>query len=145
MLDPRIDNKTFDLEKFLASPKTSDYLADSPIRVLVEWFLEERRALNLQPSSIEFYSIRLDYLCALIGNKKATEISSAHLRAVVQHLKDSRKWSLQNTNHFIQIIRSFFKYLEDEEVVAVSPARKIRKMRMPSRLPQTCSGDEVNP
>ena len=107
----------FDFEAFLQSPQTSDYLTDSPLKVLVEWFLTDRQSQNLQPLTLEFYRLRLSYLCQSLGDRRASEVSTAYLKALVAYLRDSRHWSVQNTNHFIQVVKTFFSYLEEEEAL----------------------------
>lgn len=134
-----------DLEAFLRSPQASDYLADSPIKVLVEWFLNEKEAQNLQPRTLDFYRLRLDYLIESVGDRRAAEVSPAHLKAVISHLKTTRKWSVQNTNHFIQVIKTFFTYLEtEEEVIESNPARRIKKLRKPSTFPVPFTCEQVS-
>ena len=134
----------FDFEMFLQSPEASDYLADSPLKVLAEWFLTDRQSQNLQPLTLEFYRLRLNYMCQSLGERRAGEISTAHLKALVAHLRDSRHWSVQNTNHFIQVVKTFFSYLEEEEVIATNPARKLKKLRQPSTFPRPFSSEEAS-
>lgn len=137
--------KAFDLEAFLRCPSSSDYLADSPIKVLVEWYLTEKEAQNLQPGTLEFYRLRLNYLAESFGERLASEVSTAHLKALVSHLRTTRGWSVQNTNHFIRVVKTFFTYLEtEEEIIEVNPARRIRKLRQASTFPVPFTSDQVS-
>lgn len=133
----------FDLEAFLASPKCSFFLADSPVKVLAEWFLSDREGQNLQLGTLDFYKRRLDFLVESLGDRKASDISTGHLRALIAHLRETRQWSVQNTNHCIQVWKSFFKYLEDEEAIEASPAHRLKKLRQEQRFPKPYSAEDT--
>ena len=130
----------YNISNFTFSPTN---LSDAPLRVLVELYLTECQAKNLQPLTIEFYRVRLDFLIEAYGNMSADAISTAHLRALLAHLKDTRKWNPQNINHSVQVWKSLFNYLEKEELCEKNPARRLDKVRQERKFPKPFSLDEI--
>jgi integrase/recombinase XerD len=118
-------------------------LSESPLRVLVELYLTDCEARNLQPATMGFYRARLDLLVEAMGRKLCREISTAHLRLLLNHLKENRKWNAQNINHCIQVWKGLFNYLEREEVIEQNPARRLQKLRQESTFPKPFSSEQI--
>ena len=118
-------------------------LVDSPLRILADWYLADREGENLQPGTLEFYRYRIRYLIETFGQWKAKDVSTAHLRSLLLHLKEARSWSAQNTNHCIQVWKSFFNYLEEEGIIEVNPTRRLHKLRQEEHLPKPLSVEEI--
>lgn len=119
-------------------------LNNAPLNVLAELYLTECEARNLQPMTIEFYRVRIEYLLDSLGNNRVEEISTTHLRMLLAHLKDSRGWNTQNVNHAVQVWKGFFNYLEHEEIILKNPARRLEKLRQESRFPKPFTLDELS-
>ncbi len=118
-------------------------LNNAPLKVLAELYLTECEARNLQPMTIEFYRIRINYLLDVLGNMAVEEVSTAHLRLLLAHLRDNRGWNAQNVNHAVQVWKGLFNYLEHEEIIEKNPARRLDKLRQESRFPKPFTLDEV--
>jgi site-specific recombinase XerD len=130
----------FDVSSFNFS--TTD-LTDAPIKVLIELYLTECEAKNLQPLTVEFYRTRLVFLEEAYGHMTVDSISTAHLRALLAHLKDTRQWNPQNINHAVTTWKQFFNYLEKEEITDRNPARKLEKVRQEKKFPKPFTLDEI--
>lgn len=118
-------------------------LAETPVKILVELYLTECQSRNLQPKTLEFYKHRLDMLVEVFGNHRVGDVSTAHLRILLNNLIDSRGWNTQNTNHCIQVWKSFFNYLDREEIIESNPARGLQKLRQEQRFPKVFTPQEI--
>ena len=118
-------------------------LGDHPLRVLAEWYLTDCEARNLQPDTLSFYRIRLGYLLEHLGERKPAEVSCAHLRVTLTYLKENRHWSVQNTNHCVQVWKGFFNYLENEGFTETNPARRLQKLKQESKFPKPYTQEEL--
>lgn len=118
-------------------------LDNAPLKVLAELYLTECEARNLQPVTIEFYRVRIMHLLDALGNMPVANISTAHVRLLLAHLRDKRGWNAQNVNHAVQVWKGLFNYLEHEEIIEKNPARRLEKLRQESRFPKPFTLDEV--
>lgn len=137
-------NEKFDFDILRNLSQDTGGLSASPLKILANWYLADCEAENLQPESIRFYEYRLRYLYETLGDIVPSEISTAHLRALLLHLRKTRNWSVQNTNHCVQVWKGFFHYLEQEELLEENPARRLKKLRQETKFPKPFSIEEVS-
>ena len=71
-------------------------------------------------------------------------ISTRILREYIYRSKESRNLASSSTSKLIAIIKSFFNYLEEDEVIVKNPARKIKVPPKVNKLPQVLSKHEVD-
>ena len=113
--------------------------AELPLRVVADWFFTDCKARNLQPKTVHFYQLKLSYLLEAAGDWKVKDITTAHLRLLVNHYHEKRKWSVGTTNHAITTWKVFFGFLEQEEYLRENPARRLEKMKGARYLPEPFS------
>ena len=100
-------------------------------------------------SSLSLYSYRLQlekfirYLqINNIDSFSACTISS--VREYIYYSKDSRDLSTNSVGHLIAVLKSFFNYLFEEDLITQNPTRKIHLPKKVSPIPRVISKYEVN-
>ncbi len=58
--------------------------------------------------------------------------------------KSDRKFSSKSVSRFISSLRSFFKFLESENIVEINPLENIESPRSPRLLPDVLSSEEID-
>ena len=113
------------------------------IETLAHWYFTDCQARNLQVRTIEFYRGKLCYLVEALGSKAPEEVTIQELRALAVQLRTERQWSDQQTNHFIGVVRQFYHYLLNEELIDKNPAARFKKMRQERRLLDIPSKEDI--
>ena len=116
---------------------------DTPMKVLADWYLIDCEGRNLQPRTLEFYRCRIDYLLQNVGDVPPSAVSTAYLRALLMDLRQKRSWSVQNTNHCIQVWTGLFRYLEREGLAENDPTRRLQKLRQERCFPKPFSIEQI--
>lgn len=123
----------------LTAPTTTGQTLDT----LAVWYFTYCEAKNLQPRTLYFYRQKLRYLLAAYGDRTPETVSLQELRQLTVTLQKDRKWSTQQTNHFVTVCRQFFNYLVTEELTDVNPTKRLEKVRQEKRLPQTLRQEDM--
>ena len=109
------------------SPEPSD-MADK-----IEEYLSSRKLDGASPLTIKNYRYRLvkfsDYM-----NKSVSRITTVDIRAYLSYVVTSSRIKQSTLETQKSIIKSFFAWLEDEEYIAKSPAKKIRAVKVDRRV-----------
>jgi integrase/recombinase XerD len=71
-------------------------------------------------------------------------ITTSLLRDYLYFAKQSRKLSQTSISKVIAIIKSFFNYLEEEEIIPKNPSRKIKVPKKINRIPRVISNTEFD-
>jgi len=71
-------------------------------------------------------------------------ISTRILRQYFFHAKESRGLCQSSISKIIAVIKSFFNYLEEDEIIIRNPSRKIRVPKKVSKIPNVMSKYEVD-
>lgn len=114
-----------------------------PLRVLAEWFYADGTARNLSAQTVEFYRNKLIYLTDAAGDRFPREITTAHLRLLLTHLREKRDWSVGTTNHFLTALKVFFSFLVKEGMLTENPAVRIPALKGDQHLPDPLSKVEL--
>jgi site-specific recombinase XerD len=72
------------------------------------------------------------------------QVQSHHIRMFLAHLKNDRDYSNAALRRKLACLRSFFRFLVQEEKVLVDPTIGISTPKLGQRLPRTISSEEVN-
>ena len=126
-----------------ASVESSTTLPKLPLHVLVGWFYADGKARNLSERTVEFYRNKLVYLIQAAGNRQPHEVTATHLRLLVAHFREKRKWSTGTTNHFITAMKVFFNFLIAEGFLTDNPADKLIPLKEDQHLPDPLQQKEV--
>ncbi len=71
-------------------------------------------------------------------------ISTRILRQYIYSAKESRNLASSSTSKLIAIIKSFFNYLEEDEIIIKNPSRKIKVPKKINKIPTVMSKHEVD-
>jgi integrase/recombinase XerC len=125
-----------------------DKVYDQNIKVFCDYLIYEKRSSphtikNYQRDLIEFY----EYICKHHGDilkNKSIELSSVNpliVRSYVSHL--FQRNTASSVARKLSSLRSFFKYWVKKGVLNQNPAKTIHSPKIPKKLPQFLTIDEV--
>ena len=113
----------------------------STLTTAIRSYLEAKRLDGYSPRTLYSYRRQLQHLTVRLGsNTRVDQIRLEHLRAYLSgfaHLKTS---SLANR---VRVVKVFFKWLHEEELLLRNPAVKLKEPRLPHRIPKALSIEEV--
>ena len=99
---------------------------------------------NCSPATISDYRLELSKFSEYIIKEVSdlNEINISLIRSYIQHIKEKR--SLSNTSIYkkIAILKSYFNFLYDEEIIEKNPTRKIHFPRKEKRIPKALTHQE---
>lgn len=124
-------------------PVQSLNAGDPTLQVLASWFFMHCEAKNLQTGTLRFYRQKLCFLLGAHGGLSPDEVTTQTLRRLVVSLRSDRKWSTQQTNHFITACRVFFNFLEKEELISSNPTRRLERLKQEKKYPEVLSREDV--
>jgi len=99
------------------------------------------------PSTIYGYRKEVGKFIDYITSINITDInliSTSTVRQYFYHAKENRGLCQSSLSKIIAIVKSFFNYLEEEEIIDKNPTRKIRIPKKISRIPSVMSKYEVD-
>jgi integrase/recombinase XerD len=108
----------------------------------IEAYLDCRGLDGLSQSTIDNYRYHLARFARFV-QKRTTTITTADIRAYLAHLVETRKIKNTTLEGEKSILKSFFSWLEDEEYIKKSPARKIRPTRVEKRVRKSLTLEEL--
>ena len=104
-------------------------------------YLKAKRLDGYSPRTLYSYRRQLQHLANASGNDTPVDcVRLEHLRTYLSgftHLKTS---SLANR---VRVVKVFFKWLHEEEVLLRNPAVKLKEPRLPHRIPKALSIEDV--
>ncbi len=99
------------------------------------------------PLSIYSYRLQLEKFIGYLQSNNIDSFSSCtttSIREYIYHCKDSRDLSTNSVGHLIAILKGFFNYLYEEDIITINPTRKIHLPKKISPIPKMISKFEVN-
>ena len=103
-------------------------------------FLETEK--NASIHTVKNYAIDLREFCQVHKDKQIEEITYLDIRSFLALLKE-KTYSKSSISRKLACIRSFFKYLLRENVLAMNPAADIATPKRDKKLPQFLAVEEV--
>lgn len=85
----------------------------------------------------------IDYFSSM-GISDINLISTRILRQYFSYSKDIRNLSPSSVSKIIAVVKSFFNYLEEDEIIVKNPSRKIRVPKKVYKIPHVMSKYEVD-
>ncbi|GBF34121.1 tyrosine recombinase XerC [Desulfocucumis palustris] len=102
-------------------------------------FIAAKRLEGLSKLTLDGYALELKIFGSYV-NKPIEAISTQDLRSFLGSFEHLKKSSLTRRLH---VLRSFFGWLTDEEVIARDPSRKIKTPKPEKRLPKALTVEEL--
>ncbi len=99
---------------------------------------------NCSPLTVNDYRLELDKFSEYIITKASdlNEVNITLVRSYIQTIKEERNLSNTSIYKKIAILKSYFNFLEDEEVIVKNPTRKIRFPRKERQIPRVLTHQE---
>jgi len=109
----------------------------------IDKFLRSLRERNVSPHTIKAYSGDLANFCAYSGSRKWREIDHVTIRGFLSHLyeKGLGKTSVARS---LAAVRSLYRWLAQEGVVAQNPAALVSTPKLAKKLPRVPTMEEMN-
>lgn len=95
---------------------------------LLEGFLNAKRIEGCSEKTLQYYRDTIQAMLDGIG-KSARQILTEDLRRYLTEYQSNRKVGKVTIDNIRRIISSFFSWLEDEDKIVKSPARRIHKVK----------------
>lgn len=131
------------------------YSADKPwvsfdVDEQIELYLSSCRSRRLSSQTLTTYRHNLDHLssyCKKIGVSDVTDLSAIILRNYIEDVQTGGprgKRSAYTVHCAYRVMRSFFTFLHDEEVIVTNPIKRMKAPRLPKQILPSLTLDEVN-
>jgi len=109
---------------------------------ILQAFLAAKRVEGCSEKSIEYYRTTLVSMIKKI-NKPVKQITTEDLRSYLSEYQQQRKATKVTIDNIRRISSSFFSWLEDENYIIKSPARRIHKIRTGTTVKETYTDEEL--
>lgn len=113
--------------------------ANPDIQEKARLFLSAKKLEGLSPISLESYRLELQVFSEHV-NKKAVDVTTNDIRMFLSefpHLKNS------SISKKLSVLKSFFGWLTNEEIIERDPSRKIRPPKKEARMPRALTIEEL--
>lgn len=109
---------------------------------LIEKFIEAKRIEGCSEKTLKYYKNTIvDMLTET--QKEVVHITTEDLRKYLTDYQEKRKISKMTVDNIRRILSSFFSWLEDEDYILKSPARRIHKVKMMHVIKETYSDEAL--
>lgn len=105
-------------------------------------FLEAKRVEGCSEKSTSYYRTTLEMMIKKI-NKSVKQIITEDLRTYLSSYQQNNKVSKVTIDNVRRILSSFFSWLENENYILKSPARRIHKIRVGQTVKETYTDEEL--
>lgn len=126
------------LSNYEVKRKTELDLEDDTIEK-VDMFLSAKQLEGLSQSTLDGYLIDLSLFCNFV-NKAIVKITTPDIRA---YLASNKKWKVGTVDKKLSVLKSFFAWLVQEELLLRNPTTKIKSPKKPRRLPKGLTVEEL--
>lgn len=113
-----------------------------------EQFVNAKSIENLSPKTLELYESMITEMVDYIGDVPLESYDAALVRNFLdyQRKREGRFGRLSDAtvHKYYSVIRTFSRWLCDQEYMQVSATRKIRAPRVEDKLPESLTDDEVD-
>lgn len=132
------------LNKALENKEIIDILTNQPQtnEEALYAFLSAKKIEGCSPRSISFYQVTLQKMFVFV-KKLYLFINTEDIRYYLSDYQTNHSISQATIDNMRRIISSFFTWLENEDYIIKSPARRIHKVKVPKMVKETFSEETV--
>ena len=109
---------------------------------LLTLFLTAKEVEGCSPKTLAYYESTISKMNAALA-KPYTQLSTDDLRKYLSDYETERGASKVTIDNIRRILSSFFSWLEDEDYIVKSPARRIHHVRAPMLVKETLSDEDL--
>lgn len=121
--------------------KKDDVKVDDDTDYLIE-FLSAKKVEGCSERTLSYYKSTLKNMLNIL-NKPVKHIETSDLRSYIALYSDNQKVSKTTLDNIRRITSSFFSWLEEENYIIKSPARRIHKIRTGSTVKSVYTDEEL--
>lgn len=109
---------------------------------LLESFLAAKRIEGCSEKSLAYYRTTIDAMTAKV-EKNVREMKTDDLRTYLMEYQQEKNSSKVTVDNIRRILSSFFSWLEDEDYILKSPARRIHKVKAALTIKETYTDEAL--
>lgn len=109
---------------------------------LLRLFLTAKEVEGCSPRTIAYYESTINKM-RIATNKPYTQLTTDDLRQYLNNYERSNGSSKVTIDNIRRIFSSFFSWLEDEDYIVKSPARRIHHVKSPQLVKEVLSDEEL--
>lgn len=109
---------------------------------LLELFLTAKEVEGCSPKTLAYYEGTISKMNAALA-KPYTQLTTDDLRKYLSNYEVKRGTSKVTIDNIRRIFSSFFSWLEDEDYIVKSPARRIHHVKAPALVKETLSDEDL--
>lgn len=103
-------------------------------------YLAAKRIEGFSPATLKGYGLQLKLLRRHIGDQLLEEVTLEDLR---DYLRSQTHLKASSMGHKVRVIRAFFKWVHEEDLVLRNPSLKLKEPKQPKRVPKHLTIEEV--
>ena len=115
---------------------------DSENRRLTELFIAAKRVEGCSEKSLKYYLVTIEAMLRAVG-KEIKHIVTDDLRVYLTEYQAKKNSSKVTIDNIRRILSSFFSWLEDEDHIVKSPARRIHKVKTTASIKEVYADEEL--
>lgn len=116
--------------------------ASEPRPELVELFISAKRVEGCSEQTLKYYRSTIEAMQSELG-KQPEQITTTDLREYLTRYQSQRNSSRVTIDNIRRILSTFFSWLEDEDYIVKSPARRIHKVKTAKVVKDTFSDEDL--
>lgn len=109
---------------------------------LLDNFLGAKRIEGCSEKSLTYYRTTIEAMTAKVG-KNVREMETSDLRTYLTEYQQEKNSSKVTVDNIRRILSSFFSWLEDEDYILKSPARRIHKVKAALTIKETYTDEAL--
>lgn len=118
------------------------------LREAADEFIHAKQVKNLTPKTLQIYESMTDELVEFVGDISVEEFGPKHVREFLAYQRGRQgrfgRLSDATIHKYYSVIRTFSRWLEDQEYKTKAPTDKVSAPRVESKLPECLSDEEVD-
>ena len=108
----------------------------------VDAFISAKRVEGCSEKTLKYYRQTIETMLSTLG-KAPEQITTTDLRCYLTEYQSTRQSSRVTIDNIRRILSSFFSWLEDEDYIIKSPARRIHKVKTAKVVKDTYTDEEL--
>ena len=108
----------------------------------IEAFISAKRVEGCSKKTLTYYRQTIETMVSTLG-KAPEQITTTDLRCYLTEYQNTRQSSRVTIDNIRRILSSFFSWLEDEDYIIKSPARRIHKVKTAKVVKDTYTDEEL--
>lgn len=146
--EPQIDqNRLRDtlreiLDKYEIQPRTKALALNGDMQKYIMLYLATRKLDGLSEKTLQEYRIKLNIFSSWVPLNVA-DVTTMDIRTFLAQYGQEKALKNSSLNAFQSVVKTFFNWLEDEDYIVKSPARKLKPIKHDKRTRKSLTAEEL--